>query len=154
MEKKSKQANVIFVLIILFTLIATIVSPMTYRITGDSMLPTYKDKQLVLINYFSLNKEYKKDDILVFDYNGQKFIKRVIGVAGDHIVVKGYDIYINDIKIEEEYILEPTMLKDLDFIVPKDSYFVLGDNRDHSVDSRDIGLINKQNIEGKVIYEF
>ena len=84
----------------------------------------------------------------------KEMLKRVIGVEGDHIVIKNNELFINDVQQTEDYILEKMNTKDMDFIIPENNLFVLGDNRNDSIDSRQIGLIHTKNVLGKVIYHF
>ena len=82
-------------------------------------------------------------------------VKRVIGVSGDIINIEGVNLYINNILQEEGYITGSTQAKNnikYPLEVPEGKVFVLGDNRGKSLDSRDFGLINIDNIKGKVVY--
>ena len=91
-------------------------------------------------------------DIVVVDYKGEKIIKRVIGLPGDHVEYKGDKLYINGKFLEEEYERKETSDFILEFlgenIIPENKYLVLGDNRPISKDSRIIGLVDKSDIEG------
>ncbi|MBU5425607.1 signal peptidase I [Tissierella pigra] len=82
-------------------------------------------------------------------------IKRVIGVPGDIIDIKDGDVYLNGHKLEEDYIKGNTFAReDLGYplTIPEDKVFVLGDNREHSLDSRDLGLIDYSQVKGKVTF--
>ncbi|MFZ5966833.1 MAG: signal peptidase I [Bacillota bacterium] len=82
----------------------------------------------------------------------KNLIKRVIGVEGDHISIKNGNVYVNDQQLVEEYLLEDYTFGDINIDkIPEDKVFVMGDNRNHSMDSRDIGLIDKEQIQGKVV---
>lgn len=91
--------------------------------------------------------------------NETSFIKRVIGLPGDHVVVKNGNVYVNDVRLEENY-LDPgtqTMSNDgcfTDVIVPDGHVYVLGDHREVSVDSRCVGCIPIDKIEGKAVFRF
>ena len=91
-------------------------------------------------------------DIVVIKYNNEKIIKRVIGLPGDYIEYKDNILYVNGKEIKEEYKRDITnnfSLKDLGYEkIPENKYLVLGDNRSISKDSRIIGLIDKEDIEG------
>lgn len=130
--------------------------PMIYRVKGTSMEPEYKENDYVIINYYNTHKTYNFGDVIVIDENDEhnKIIKRVIGVAGDHIIIKNNELYINGNKVTEDYVIEKMNTKDMDFFIPENNVFVLGDNRNMSIDSRQIGLIHTKNILGKVIYHF
>ena len=132
------------------------------RVDGDSMDNTLQDGELMLV--WSLGYTPKQGDIVICSLheNGydENIIKRVIGVPGDVIDFQEndgyYELYVNGEKIEEPYIAEP-MLSSGDWEypleVPEGSFFVLGDNRNASSDSRKetIGPVSKEDIMGKVI---
>lgn len=86
--------------------------------------------------------------------NRTRYVKRVIGVEGDEINISSGYVYINGEKIEESYIKGETYDRDVEFpiVVGENQFFVLGDNREVSQDSRDFGLINVNQIEGKAIF--
>lgn len=143
---------VIIVVVILFrTFIATPV-----RVEGSSMVPTLKDGDILVLNKLSHN--YKRFDIVVVSTNKSKIVKRIIGMPGENIEYKDNKLYI-DGKVIEDKTVEATddfTLKELYGMnrIPDGYYFVMGDNRDGSSDSRDyrIGLIKKENILGKTIF--
>lgn len=86
--------------------------------------------------------------------NRTRYVKRVIGIEGDEISISSGHVYINGEKIEELYIKGETYNRDIKFpiVVGENEIFVLGDNREGSQDSRDFGLINLNQIEGKAIF--
>ena len=142
----------------------------TFLVKGSSMEPNFHHGDLVFVNKLATSLGSPKEgEIVICEINtdGQKenIIKRVIGLPGDEIDVVWngdsenveYALYINDVLTEEPYINEVMMNKgDLDFpyIVPEGSYFVMGDNRNASTDSRrvSIGAIEKKNLIGRVIF--
>lgn len=144
-----------------------LVSPII--VDGPSMLPTLHDRDRMIVNklIYRIN-EPKRYDIVVFHATEQKdFIKRVIGLPGEHISVKDNTLYIDDEKIEEAFLTDQDELDQIltnDFrlemlpgehkVIPEDYVLVLGDNRDNSTDSRALGLISIDEIVGKasVIY--
>lgn len=147
---------VIVVLVVLFrTFIATPVI-----VDGSSMDPTLRDNQLLILN--KLSKNYDRFDIVVVDAtingNKERLVKRIIGLPGDKVEYKHDKLYINDKEVKDEFshITGRFSLEDLYGIkkLPKDSYFVMGDNREHSLDSRDerVGIISKSDIVGKAIF--
>lgn len=82
-----------------------------------------------------------------------RLVKRVIALPGDKIDIRDGKVYVNDKEMEEEYLNQPTFEKskvEYPFVVPQDQYFVMGDNRGMSYDSRDFGSIKREQIEGKV----
>lgn len=133
---------IIFVVVLIRLFVATPV-----RVDGNSMNPTLKNNQILLLN--KMDKSYKRFDIVVFNHNGNKLVKRVIGLPGDVISYKDNKLYINDKLFKENYTRKSTDDFTSD-IVPSDMYFVLGDNRSNSLDSRYIGFVSKSDIEGVV----
>ena len=138
--------------ILLAILIRTfIVSPV--RVNGTSMINTLKEGDILLLN--KTNKNYKRFDIVVINSDGTKIIKRIIGLPGESIEYKNNSLYINNkyVKDVSKEITADFSLEELYgyAIIPEGYYFVMGDNRDGSSDSRDtrIGLIKKSDIKGK-----
>lgn len=89
--------------------------------------------------------------------NKTSYIKRVIGVEGDHIKIENGKVYRNDEELKEEYLAEGVTTKNKtysDVIVPQDCVFVMGDNREHSIDSRDFGCIPLSKVESRVAFRF
>ena len=120
-------------------------------VDGASMDNTLKDGQLVIINKFSMivNKP-KRFDIVVVKNNDShdKIIKRVIGLPNEKIVYRDNNLYINGELYKENYVLGNTT--DYEVETGEDEYFVLGDNREVSKDSRILGNFKKKDIIGKV----
>ena len=123
---------------------------------------------------FFVAKEPKRGDVVVFAFpldTSKDFVKRCIGLPGDKIEVKNKVLYVNDIKQNEPYVIhidDLTYPSDMPFlpdgirnrdnfgpvIVPKDHFFVMGDNRDQSYDSRFWGFLQRDYLKGKAIYKF
>ncbi len=152
---KEKLKEVIPYIIIVFVVIfikAFIVTPI--RVNGPSMLPTLKEKDIMILNktayYFSSPKRF---DIVVIDTKENYIIKRIIGLPGEEIEYKDNALYVNGEKVEEK--IENLQTEDFTSEelgskkIPEDTYLVLGDNRMESYDSRSIGFINKKQILGK-----
>ena len=142
----------ILLTIIIIALITLVVSIFFYQICiihGDSMIPTLKDKQIAIIKKFDLNLKY--NDIIVAKKNGKIIIKRLVGLPKDSVEIKDY-LYINGEKFDDYYTPRGE-IKNKKIILSNDEYFVLGDNREHSIDSRfsEIGIIKKEEIIGKII---
>lgn len=142
-----------------------LLSPTTVH--GESMNPTFDDKDRVIISKIS---DIERFDIVVFDAPDSNlyYIKRVIGLPGDHLQMKDGELYINGIKTEEPYLKEQNdkdiflnkmnfdfTLEEItgEFSVPKDSLFVMGDNRANSNDSRFFGFISRESIIGEVKFQ-
>ncbi|MBI4037807.1 signal peptidase I [Candidatus Curtissbacteria bacterium] len=127
-----------------------------HRVKGESMVPNFKDGELLLTEKVSY-RLYKPErgDVIVFQAPDRKvdFIKRVIGLPGETVEVENGEIFINKEKLEEPYIAQPTE-GDMEVTVGVGEYFVLGDNRGASSDSRVFGVVKKKSIKGKawVVY--
>lgn len=123
------------------------------RVEGSSMYNTLKDGEVLLLKKY--DKSYHRFDVIVFNYNNDRLIKRIIGVPGDHIKYKNNKLYVNDVYVKESFLKNNQKtydfdLKDLGYDeIPKGFYFVLGDNRTNSTDSRFIGLVSEEEISGK-----
>lgn len=145
----------ISIILIVVLIRSFIVTPV--RVTGYSMYPTFDDGQILILN--KTKKEYKRFDVVVVNYNGEKLIKRVIGLPGEHIQYKNNKLYVNGKYVEESFLNSDVKTNDFDIIdlmitsfIPKDSYLVLGDNRENSTDSRVFGFVKKDNILGTTIF--
>lgn len=146
-------------IIILVVLIRTfIVTPA--QVDGSSMKPTLSDNNLVILNKldYRLN-DIKRFDVVVVDIKTEKIIKRVIGLPGDTVSYKNKTLYINGKKVEENFThtndTRDFKLGDIGYQkIPGDKYFVVGDNRNNSMDSRMIGLVDKDQILGSVSFRF
>lgn len=127
------------------------------RVTGSSMYPYLKNGEILMLE--KVDKNYKRFDIVVANAANTKIIKRVIGMPGEKIKYENCKLYIND-EIVEDYVKECITgdfnLEDLYgyLVIPEGYYFVMGDNRKESSDSRDIriGLIKEDMIEGKAVF--
>jgi signal peptidase I len=129
-------------------------------VQGDSMMPTLEDEERMIVTKIG---EPKRFDIVVFHADEENdYIKRVIGLPGDHIEYKNDLLYINDKPYEEKYLekfkrenlYDGPLTADFSFDVPEGTLFVMGDNRRHSTDSRHIGPVKIEKLIGstKVIY--
>lgn len=141
---------IIFLVVILIR--SFIVTPVS--VDGTSMYPNLKDGNILLLKKF--DKSYERFDIVVLNYNGDRLIKRIIGLPGEYVEYKDSKLYINSQLVEEEMIDVNTnnfKLEDIGYNkIPDDYYFVVGDNRGVSKDSRIIGLIHKKDILGTVSF--
>lgn len=131
---------IILIIVVLFrTFIATPI-----RVNGPSMDTTLKNGEIMILNKLG---KLERGKIVVVDVNKDKVIKRLMAMPGDSIYCLNGEVYVNDIKQEEKY----TSTKTQDFpkiILKKDEYFVLGDNRSISMDSRSFGTVSKNQILG------
>jgi len=150
--------NTIYVLVIVASisiLLATLILPVL-KIHGESMRPTLLEGDIVL----SVKKSnFKSGDVVAFYYNNKILIKRVVATSLDWVSLdESGNVFVNDKLLEEKY-LEEKSLGDVDiefpYQVPEGKYFVLGDKRDTSIDSRNslIGCIDEEDIIGKIIFK-
>lgn len=131
------------------------------KVDGKSMMNTLKNKENLLVEKVSYHFQApKRFDVIVFYPHGRDskdyFIKRVIGLPGETIQIKGSTIYIDDEELKEDFGKDPidyAGLAEEPIKLADDEFFVLGDNREVSRDSRyeDVGPVKRENIEGKAI---
>lgn len=154
LKKIIKEVYPYFVIVLVVVLVRSfIITPAI--VDGKSMYPTLNDNNIVILNKLDYKiNGLKRFDIIVVDYNGEKLIKRVIGLPGEHIEYKNNMLFINGYLTNENFNHDNTSNFKLETIgylkIPGDKYFVVGDNRNGSKDSRMIGLIDKKDIKGKV----
>ena len=118
------------------------------KVNGSSMEKTLYDGDIMILNIIDYRfHEIKRFDIVVVDIKKEYIIKRVIGLPGEKVEYKENQLYINDQLVEDPYGSHPT--SDFSVTVPKNHYFVLGDNRTNSLDSRYFGAFPKNKILGK-----
>jgi len=130
------------------------------KVEGTSMMPSLDDQERIFINKFVYRIEpIQRGDIVVFRYPrdpAKSFIKRVIGVAGDHVRIVDGRVFLNGKMLEENYV--PSVYQDErsypEIVVPPDYYFVLGDHRSLSNDSRDFGPVDASYIYGKAVFGY
>ena len=149
-------------LVVIVTVIFVVIYVVTLeQVVGPSMYPTFNEGDVVVLNKFVYRfKDVRRGEIISFKNSGSKYlIKRVIGLPGETVEIKDNKIYIDEKALNEYYLknidMEDFSLSDLGYDeIPQDMYFVLGDNRSNSQDSRDpkIGLIKKSDILGRVKY--
>jgi signal peptidase I len=130
------------------------------KVEGTSMMPGLEDQERIFVNKFVYRWEpIQRGDIVVFRYprdTSKSYIKRVIGVAGDRVRIETGQVYVNDQALDEDYV--PSDYADArsyaEITVPAHSYFVLGDHRTMSNDSRDFGPVNERYIYGKAVFGY
>src|SRR3990172_4245143 len=150
--------DILLVIVISFVMVVFLYQPV--KVEGTSMQPELLDQERIFVNKFVYNFEtIHRGDIVVFWYPkdpSKSFIKRVVGVPGDVVQIKEGQVYINGQLLEERYV--PTGYQDLDSYAPlrvKDGYYyVLGDHRNASNDSRSWGLVPRKYIYGKAVFRY
>lgn len=137
-----------------------------FQVSGSSMYPTFHDKEYILTNIIALKLGHPKlGDVIVFKAPNdpeKDYIKRVMGMPGDTVSIKNGDVYINGNLIDQSAYLAPTvktyggsfLRENQPVTVPTDSYFVIGDNRSGSSDSREWGFLPAKNLIGKSLFVY
>lgn len=160
---------------IIIAIILTVFIGTSYTVSGESMHPTFEDKDKVIVSKISKTLNHiDSGDVIIFHANSKSdYIKRLIGKPGDTVKYKKDQLYINDKKVKEPYLSENKKYKNGKYLtedfnsktlngangkakILEDKYLVLGDNRQNSNDSRykDVGLIDKKQIVGKVMFRY
>ena len=157
MNSKVKEILSYVLIIVLVLLVKEfIVTPI--KVNGSSMMNTLHNNDIMILDKISYRfKSIERFDIVVIKRNGEYLIKRIIGLPGEVVEYKDNKLYINEELIEEEFSHLETKDYLLEGKIPEGYYFVVGDNRPDSLDSRRIGLIKEDEILGKtslVIFPF
>lgn len=137
----------IFVLIILLRIYVLTVA----QVSGDSMKPNFSNNNILVVEQLS-NRffEYKRFDIVVFRQGSGYLVKRLIGLPGEKVKYQNNELYINDKKVENKFALDGTT-EDMELTLEANHFYVLGDNRDDSKDSRLLGPIPKEKFIGRSV---
>lgn len=130
----------------------------TIQVDGNSMVPTLRHHDRLIMNKFEYRMQKpERGEIVVFQYPHDRtyyFIKRVIAVEGDTVEIANGEVIVNGQALKEPYILEKTSGDFSKRLVPKDTIFVLGDNRNNSKDSRfkDVGPVSLKLVKGRAVF--
>ena len=157
--------DLVFSVLIAIVLILFIYQPV--KVEGTSMMPTLVNDERIFINKFSFTfgiGDIHRGDTIVFYYpldvsHDKSYIKRVIGLPGDRIRIADGQVYVNGQQLEEDYVAPDyrdhvTWNDGREKTIPKDEYFVLGDHRSSSSDSRAWGNVPKYDIYGKAVFVY
>lgn len=128
------------------------------RVNGTSMYPTLKDGDIMILNKISYKIHgIKRFDIVVIDKGDELLIKRVIGLPNETVKIEDDKLYINGEFVEQPFLKETNTTGDFEAVIENDYYFVMGDNRGVSLDSRELGAFHIDKIKGTtslVIFPF
>jgi len=127
------------------------------RVDGFSMEPTLKNGEFVVVSKLAYKLGAPQHgDVIVFRFPRnpeQEYIKRIIGLPGDHVQISGGKVYVNDQLIDEPYIAAPPSYQS-EWQVPENTVFVLGDNRNNSSDSHNWGPVPVEQVIGKAVFVY
>ena len=148
----------VLIAIIIFLLLQIVVK--NFRVTGESMQPSFVDGQFLLVNKISYRfAQPKRGDVIVFRYPrdpGEDFIKRIIGLPGETVRIAEGNVYIDGHPLREPYLQGESTgtYHTLETALGEDEFFVLGDNRRYSSDSRTWGPVARRNIVGRAWFSY
>jgi signal peptidase I len=156
----SLLGNVAISIVLAVVVIVFIYQPV--KVEGTSMMPGLTDQERIFINKYTYKMgagSIEREDLVVFHYPydpSQSYIKRIIGLPGDSIQIDDGTVYVNGRKLDEPYV--PDEYRDHvrleKKVVPVDKYFVLGDHRSSSNDSRVWGFVDRKEIYGKAVFVY
>jgi len=152
-----------FSVLLAVVLIVFIYQPV--KVEGTSMMPTLTDQERIFINKFTYRfglGNIERGDTVVFWFPqdpSKSYIKRVIGLPGDRVRVDDGEVYVNGARLNEDYVPEEnrdrvTWSEGREQTVPRGKYFVLGDHRNQSSDSRTWGWVPRDSIYGKAVFVY
>lgn len=134
-----------------------------FQISGVAMAPNYVNGQYYMATIANRSTSIQRGDVVVFrapPSHDKNFLKRIIGLPKEKVLIRGGNVYINDVLLDETKYLSNKgtthagefLAENKEVIVPEDSYFVLGDNRAYSSDSRSWGFISRRDIIGELSF--
>lgn len=157
MKKNSHLAREIVETIALTLIIFLVIrfAIQSYRVSGTSMVPNLQNNEYVVVNKMAyLFHPPERGDVIVFHYpldTTKDYIKRVIGLPGDTISYDSTTVTVDGTVLKEPYISQAANSEGKTLVVPQNDYFVLGDNRPVSDDSRSWGFVPKDDLVGKAV---
>ncbi len=157
-ELRSWARDIIFAALTAVLIVVFVIQPV--KVEGTSMEPRLLDQERIFVNKFVYRiADIHREDVVVFWYPKdptKSFIKRVIGLPGEEVLIRNGIVYINGEPLDEPYVpgqfFDPTSFGPV--VVPPNSYFVLGDHRNSSNDSRSWGFVPYQSIFGKAVLRY
>lgn len=155
---KSWSRDILFAVAIAIFIVIFVIQPV--KVEGTSMQPQLADQDRIFVNRFIYRfAEIDRSDVVVFWYpqdHRKSFIKRIIGVPGDRIEIRRGLVYLNGALLDEPYL--KSEFRDFrsfgEVIVPEGKYYVLGDHRNSSNDSRNWGFVERPLIYGKAVFSY
>ena len=150
MKNLKEYLPYIAILFIVIFIKAYIITPI--EVNGDSMYPTLNNRDIMILNKVQTELgEVNRFDIVVVKYDGKYLIKRVIGLPGETLEFKDNKLYINDKEMKQDFLNDDVKTDNfkLEGKIPENYYFVVGDNRPVSLDSRYLGAFSRNKIIGK-----
>lgn len=160
-KKKLKEflsTSFYFLVVIIVTFLIIKYVAQRTEVVGRSMEPTLENGDNLIVDKISYRlRDPERLEIVVFPYRdreGVYYIKRIIGIPGDTIYIEDGYVYVNDVKLEEDYIKNLTQdagIAATPITLGEDEYFVMGDNRNNSTDSRsvDLGIVRREEFTGR-----
>ena len=154
-RKVLRNTMVVVVVVAAFAVLVSSFFVTVLKVTGDSMTPTLDTGEIVIAQNQS---SFEPGDLIAFYYNNKVLVKRVIGSPGDWVNIESDGtVSVNGVALVEEYVtdksLDPTDLE-FPYQVPENRFFVLGDHRSASIDSRSsvVGCVTREQLIGKVFF--
>lgn len=158
---KSKLRETVETLIgaVLLAVFIMVFVAQAFTVDGPSMEPTFYTGERILADKLTFRfRDPRRGDVIVFDppVESDYYIKRIVGIPGDEVMIRNGKLYVNGLVASDDYTTGPMAGDYGPAIVPENSYFVLGDNRINSKDSRDrsVGMIPRNLIIGRVLLRY